>query len=298
MTAPTWGRNPVGVDVEGSFPDIEILESWFPLLFEERRTRPGIEGAGEHRAGGGNQLSFRPHGVGEITGTMFGMRRWLPVQGMGGGDPGACTEFLVHRADGSVEALDVNGSGIRVATGDMFQMRVASGGGFGDPLERNPALVAEDVRDGRFSGGEAASAYGVVLGPDGAPDEVASDRRRAEIRQERLRRAQAPLRPVTAEDAAAVAGGPQAPLATGVVQRGAVAYSESTGAPLAIAPSHWTDGCPVLVNRRWPEDGPDVVYRMYLDPVSGRSLHVEAAMEGTARSFEASPLRWTSARAG
>ena len=61
------GRDVIGPAVEGSFPDIEVLESWFPLLFLERRSRGGAEGAGQFRAGSGNQFSFRPHGVAEIV---------------------------------------------------------------------------------------------------------------------------------------------------------------------------------------------------------------------------------------
>jgi hypothetical protein len=49
----------------------------------------------------------------------------------------------------------------------------------------------------------------------------------------------------------------------------------------------------VLVERRWGADGPDVVFRTYLDPTSGRALHVEAAVGGSPRSFEVSPTRWT-----
>jgi N-methylhydantoinase B len=289
------GRNPVGIDIEGSFPDIEILESWFPLLFRERRSRPGVEGAGEHRSGGGNQLSFQPHGIDEMYGTMFAMRRYLPLQGLGGGAPGACSELIVHRGGGVTDVLDVNATGIRVADGEWFQMRVASGGGFGDPLGRPVELVAEDVKDGRFSPAEAESVYGVVLSPDGRPELAATERRRNEIRQERLRRADPAVRPVNDEEAAAAAGGPETPLFVGVVQRGMVAYSEASGAPLAMAPSHWTDGCPVLIERRWSDDGPDVVYRSYLDPRTGRSLHVEVVLGGSPRSFEVNPRRWTTA---
>ena len=63
--------------------------------------RRGADGAGQARAGGGNQFSFRTHGIDEMQGTLFGMRRWLPLQGMAGGRPGACAEFVVHRADGT-----------------------------------------------------------------------------------------------------------------------------------------------------------------------------------------------------
>jgi N-methylhydantoinase B len=84
------------------------------------------------------------------------------------------------------------------------------------------------------------------------------------------------------------------PLAPGVVQVGNHAVAEGTGAVLAVAPDHWTDGCPVLVDRQ-SASGPGVDVRAYLDPRSGRSLYVEAVPAGSARSFEVSPRRWTDA---
>src|SRR5579864_4828715 len=185
------GRNLVGTNLGGSFPDIEILESWYPLLFLERRARAGTEGAGSYRAGAGNQLSLRPHGVGTISGTMFGMRRWLPLPGVAGGAPGATNQFLVHRSDGAVEQLDVNATGVVLHDGDWFEMRLPNGGGFGDPLDRDPALVEADVAEGRFSPGDAAHAYGVVVG-----DPAATTRQRATLRRSRLERAAPAARPV------------------------------------------------------------------------------------------------------
>lgn len=286
------GRNLVGTRLEGAFPDLEVLESWYPLLFSGRRPRRGTAGAGTYRAGGGNHLGFRPHGVDVMDGTMFGMRRWLPLPGLAGGAPGATTEFLVHRADGSVEAVGTNATGIRVAAGEWFELRLASGGGFGDPLERDPAAVAADVHTGRFDEHDAGTVYGVVL-VDGAPDRHATARRRDELRARRLAASLPARRPVD-RSILPDPDEPAQPLYPGVVQRGAVACAEASGAPLAVAPDHWTDGCPVLVERL-RADGPPVVTRTYLDPATGRALHTEVALEGSARTFETSPARWTSA---
>jgi N-methylhydantoinase B len=108
-----------------------------------------------------------------------------------------------------------------------------------------------------------------------------------------------PAHAVTAEEAASASPGDGAdmPLYPGVVRRGAVAYAAESGAPLALAPAHWTDGCPVVEERRSP-GGPPVISRMYLDPRTGRSLYVEATLAGEARAFEISPLRWTGAGPG
>ncbi|HMG40536.1 MAG TPA: hydantoinase B/oxoprolinase family protein [Acidimicrobiales bacterium] len=286
------GRNLVGAGMEGMFTDIEILESWYPLLFSEKRARRGVEGAGTHRAGGGNQMTFAPHGIDQMIGTTFGMRRWLPLEGAAGGEPGACNEFLVHHQDGSVEAVDVNVSGIVVTAGERFEMRLANGGGYGDPLERDPSSVLADLTAGRFTEEEAAAVYGVVTSA-GTVDADATAARRDEIRQQRLAAATPPVKPVAV--AAAVGEGEAVPLYVGVVQRGSVAFAEASGTPLAVAPDHWTDGCAVL-EARPRDDGPAVVFRSYLDPATGRCLHVEAVLADEPRAFESSPTRWTSAR--
>lgn len=51
----------------------------------------------------------------------------------------------------------------------------------------------------------------------------------------------------------------------------------------------------MLVERRWAGDGPDVVYNSWLDPETGRVLHVEVALAGAERGFEVAPRRWTEA---
>ena len=217
---------------------------------------PGAGGAGVHRAGGGNQLSLRPHGVDQINGTMFGMRRWLPLQGMAGGSPGACNEFLVHRTDGTVEELDPNSAGTPLFEGDSFQMRLSSGGGFGDALDRDPESVAVDVAAGRFSAEDAASIYGTVLTADG-------DGRRGGHRSAapRAHGGSAWPRPKPAprpqgDRQAPASDEPSFPLYPGVAQRGNLAYAEESGQVLAESPHHWTDGCPVLEERRWPDGVP------------------------------------------
>jgi N-methylhydantoinase B len=284
------GRDWVGPPVEGSFPDIEVLESWFPLLFLERRSRGGADGAGRFRAGGGNQFSFRPHGVGEITGTIFGMRRWLPLQGLAGGRPGACNELIVHRGDGSSRTLELATTEALVRHGDWYEMRMACGGGYGDPLDRDTAAVERDVMHGRFDAEVARRSYGVAVG-----DPEATAALREKMRRDRLTRAQPARKPLSAADVE-IAGAAQ-PIYPGVLQRGAIAVAEQSGAPLARAPDHWTEGCPTLIERRGEADSPDIWYRTWLDPQTGRSLHVEAVVGDVERSFEVSPARWINAAA-
>jgi N-methylhydantoinase B len=283
---------PVGMAGAASETDIEVLEAWYPVLVHERRVRRGVNGAGAHRSGGGAEMRFGPYGDGELSGEMLGIREALPLEGAAGGYPGSTTVYEITRADGTMERVSTKASGITLHAGDTFHFRTGSGGGVGDPLDREPDAVAADVAAGSITIDDAASVYGVVLG-----DGLATAARRDELRADRLARALAPRRELTDADLARSHTGAAAPLYPGVVQRGSVAYAEGSGAPLAVSPDHWTDGCPVLEEPR-PGPGPAIVDRAYLDPRTGATLYVEAVPAGEPRGFEISPTRWTEAATG
>jgi N-methylhydantoinase B len=223
---------------------------------------------------------------------MLGMRRWFPLDGNAGGRPGATTEFVVRRADGAVEDVAAHTVGLVVGAGDVFEFRCGSGGGWGDPLDRDPGLVERDVAAGMISAAEAEEVYGVRVG-----DEAGTERVREAARARRLAGAlPAPVPPPDADAPAVVSGrGLSAvPLSPGVEQRGGVAFAEATGTPLAVAPGQWADGCPRTEEPlRPPGAGPALVVRTYLDPGSGRALHVETVPAGTPRAFAVEPGRWT-----
>ncbi len=284
----------VGHDGGGSFTDVEILESWYPILVTGKGPRPGPDGAGTFRAGGGNRMGFRPHGSERLTGAMLGMRRWLPLEGLAGGAPGATTEFTIRRNDGTTERIATHASGVSLEAGETFEFSCASGGGFGDPLDREPASVARDVRRRSLGAEDAARTYGVILDVLGAVEATRTRQARDELRRARLARAVAPVSAVSAADAAAVQDDEVWPLYPGVVQRGRVAFAEASGAPLALAPAHWTDGCAVLEQRR-PGDGPSVVVRSWLDPQTGAALHTEVVPDGGSRNISVLPDRWVKA---
>jgi N-methylhydantoinase B len=82
-------------------------------------------------------------------------------------------------------------SDVPLATGDIFSRPTAGGGGYGDPLDRDPNLVREDVADDYVSLARARKDYGVVLRvidtdlADYAIDHAATERERAQIRARR-----------------------------------------------------------------------------------------------------------------
>jgi len=68
---------------------------------------------------------------------------------------------------------------VRLNRGDAYMMQSGGGGGFGDPMERDPELVAGDVREGYVSADVAHNVYGVVLTAAGDVDVAATKLRRA-----------------------------------------------------------------------------------------------------------------------
>ncbi len=301
LPAPSAGHDRDGNDLfsflvgrQGivEFIDIEILESWYPLLVHEKKPRPGAFGAGTFRSGAGCQMSYEPYGTDEMFGVMLAMRERLPLTGMAGGFPGATTAFLIHRADGTVESIDGHAMNVYLGAHDTFEFLCASGGGWGDPLHRDPVSVAHDVALGRVTTAEADEIYGVVLDADGNARTDDTSARRDAIRAERLVRADAAPHAVDRGSAHGASDG--VPLYPGVVQRGDVAYSESSGAPLAVAPHHWTDGCPVIAE--YVTHGHlDLVIETYLDPQTGDALAVDVRPVSAERTFTSAPARWATA---
>jgi N-methylhydantoinase B len=301
-----WGRD--GVDAhhyilptvgseDGGVPpkiaDIEVTEAWHPIFVTECRYRRGTGGAGRWRAGSGVVVSFETEGAERLTGQMLGLRPRIPLEGAAGGLPGDRSEFLRTAGDGPAEQLRLDAANVELRAGEAFTVRVANGGGVGDPLDRDVALVTDDVSAGVLDAGAVGEIYGVVFAPDGRPDAAATVATRDRMRRARLGRARPAVAPTGETPLVAVARDlDPAPLYPGVVQRGPVAFAAMSGAPLAVAPAHWTDGCPTI-EAPVPGAGIAVVERSYLDPRTGRLLHVEAVPAGVGRSFDVLPDRWT-----
>ncbi len=112
----------------------------------------------------------------------------IPPFGVHGAKNGAGNHFVVIRDGEFLEPSAVPGkvSGFPLRREDVVREESAGGGGYGDPLERGPDLVATDVRLGYFTADQADRRYGVVLNADGSVDEPATGRRRQELGDERI----------------------------------------------------------------------------------------------------------------
>ena len=191
-------------------------------------------------------MSFRPHGTDRLVGQMLAMRAYLPLEGAAGGMPGATTDLEIHHARRPAEA-GVDGGRRRGRARPARPSRSAAPAAAVWAIRSIgiPAAVAADVaaRSARRRRGAADLRGGARR--TGRPRRAETARRRSSLRRSRLRRAAPARRPFTG----AVNDGPSLPLYPGIRHRGGIAYVEASGTPLAAAPDHWTDGCPVLESR-------------------------------------------------
>jgi N-methylhydantoinase B len=101
---------------------------------------------------------------------------------MDGGRHGASSEKVITRTDGSEVRLPSKVEEFPVRAGDRLRFATAGAGGMGDPLTREPARVAHDVRSRLVTVEAARSEYGVVVSADGQVDDAATEGLRAELR--------------------------------------------------------------------------------------------------------------------
>jgi N-methylhydantoinase B len=207
-----------GVDVGGEMPNpisrmanVENLEATLPLRYLFRRRMRDSGGAGKYRGGTGMELALVPHDApdGGVHYVLSGKGTSFPMsEGLGGGFPGSRNDYIrIHGSQtvgGNADAAHALSleelPGERQPTpwgvfplmhNDVLYIRWNGGGGFGDPLQRDPDLVERDCADGLVSEHAAGTIYGVVLGRDGTVDRTATAQRRDALRRARIARAAA-----------------------------------------------------------------------------------------------------------
>tara|TARA_Y100001934_G_scaffold274217_1_gene365866 strand:+ start:4311 stop:6146 length:1836 start_codon:yes stop_codon:yes gene_type:complete len=205
-----------GMDVGGEMPNpisrmanVETIEAGFPIRYLFRRRAPDSGGPGKYRGGTGMEFAIVPHDApdGGIHYVLTGKGADFPMSdGFAGGYPGAPNQYLWVKNGEAKESATIGDTrfvqSVDEMPGDMepiswgvfplmgddaFFLRWNGGGGYGDPLERDPAAVLKDVRERTVSGKAAREVYGVVLvGGKDAVDEVATAKARKELYAARL----------------------------------------------------------------------------------------------------------------
>ena len=148
----------------GANTPVEIFESDTPLIVEERSLVCDSGGPGRMRGGLGRKMTIRvpdddyaPQGPTSIA--VQAGRYKYPPRGLFGAGPGSGARFLVNEQPGDPSGLTL------CQPGNVIQFESAGGGGYGDPLQRDPQVVEADVVNGYVSIEKAREEYGIVIDP-------------------------------------------------------------------------------------------------------------------------------------
>lgn len=165
-----------------NFP-IEACELEYPIRFDRCHLWADSGGAGTYRGGLGYAATCRWLGDRATLSHRRDRHDFAPW-GLSGGHAAPLCRTEIVRADGSVEVLP---SKIltHLSNGDLMHVYTTGGGGWGDPLDRDPDLVREDVADGRVSPEAAHGVYGVLITGGGALDLEGTERLRETFRSSR-----------------------------------------------------------------------------------------------------------------
>jgi N-methylhydantoinase B len=208
-----------GIDTGGhtsslraTIANVESYELRYPILYLYRRQTPDSGGPGMFRGGAGVSLMYTVHGVEEIPTKIlhtFGVEQ-PESPGLSGGYPSTTNQFAIVRDSDILERLaagevpqrleelagQLEAHGAYAITsmrrGDVYRAVSMGGGGYGDPLDRDPQLVARDVERLLVTREWARRTWGVVLTDDGDLDARATPACRDELRAARRRAAQVP----------------------------------------------------------------------------------------------------------
>lgn len=141
---------------------IEMIEAEYPIRIERYGLVPDSGGAGRHRGGLAVLREYRILADDTLLSVRSDKRAFLP-HGLAGGGPGAPSVNLLNPGQDERLLPTLFTAPVATEAGDLFRHVMASGGGYGSALERDPAAVLEDVLDGRVSPEAARQVYGVAL---------------------------------------------------------------------------------------------------------------------------------------
>ena len=187
-------------------PNIEHTEQTFPLLFLYRKEITDSGGAGKFRGGLSAESCFIPHNTDRIIQDTLSSGNAIPTStGVMGGHP-ATTNAYTFIKDSDVLARFARGempddtsqvAGESVTLGlrqqnfeqspnDVYAVCWTGGGGYGDPFDRDPALIQADLDNGSVSRETAGALYGAVVDGDGRVDAAATATHRMSVRAARV----------------------------------------------------------------------------------------------------------------
>ncbi|MDC1115120.1 hydantoinase B/oxoprolinase family protein [Alphaproteobacteria bacterium] len=171
----TNGCSTIGIS---KAPPIEIMEQSFPVLYHRYALREGSGGAGCHRGGFGLEYEVELRHAEARASFVMDHGRYGP-QGVRGGKDGAVNTVTVWRnGEASVPPHLSKQQDIPLQSGDRVVVATPGGGGYGDPLTRDPDAVKMDVMLERYTHDQAKEWFGVIITTDGEVDITATREQR------------------------------------------------------------------------------------------------------------------------
>jgi N-methylhydantoinase A len=305
-------------DLASTIPNVEDNELFHPVLYLWRRELPNSGGAGRFRGGNGCEAGVIAHRTDRISWVTVAAEMAVPGPGLFGGYPTSTNRYQLLKNAGVAEHFRTTGTMLTSLEGlpgeidwvgpktfdrvtgpdDIWVFAWSGGGGYGDPVLRDPELVAQDVAAGRVTADWAARAYGVILtGEPGEEraDEAATGARRHEIIQERLAEGRRFAGPHGADRSGAVVRDGRVSeyvevvdgeyLADGV-SLGPATGNYKLGALLRDLPL--TEANPEVRDASVYVDRP-VTFRQIICPETGRLLQTELVVDGEPPQWDLRP---------
>jgi len=140
---------------------IEIIESEFPTRVRRLELIRDSGGPGKFRGGLGILREYE--NLADARFSIRSSKHVIPPQGVVGGKNGRTGDLTINPGNPEETHLPTRFADYPLKTGDIFRLETPGGGGLGDPLERDPDAVLNDVVQGYVSAEKAASEYAVAV---------------------------------------------------------------------------------------------------------------------------------------
>ena len=208
-----------GIDTGGIYwvPGMEASNvednemSWPVLTLYRRQNRANAAGAGRYRSGVAAEEAWTLHGTDELDTQVYNNESFAKCQGLLGGNPGGRAFFRLKRDTeidtllraGTIpqdfdeiagEELPLYWKGEPIGLGgtSVWTTNLPNFAGYGDPLDRDPAAVSQDLLEGKTAVLEALEVYGVIVDDKGDVDVEQTRAERMGLRQRRLAESRPP----------------------------------------------------------------------------------------------------------
>ncbi len=146
---------------------VEVMEQFYPVLFEEYSLHEGSGGAGKQRGGFGVNYKIKLRRGNAKVSMVMDHGRFGPQGVLGGKDGGVNFVQVEQNGEPYIPAHLSKDQNILVQTGDTIRISTPGGGGYENPYLRNPEFVRQDVQRGYYTPQEAREHFGVVLNSEG-----------------------------------------------------------------------------------------------------------------------------------